>query len=80
MKINSVPVIDIRKLDDPHTLAELDSACREWGFFQVINHGIPREVTGKMFNQANAFFTQPIELPDYVVNADLLDAGFAECG
>lgn len=62
MKINSVPVIDIRKLDDPHTLAELDSACREWGFFQVINHGIPREVTGRMFNQAHEFFTQPIEI------------------
>ncbi len=61
MKTNSVPVIDIRKLDDPDTLAELDSACREWGFFQVINHGIPREASSKIIDEARAFFAQPIE-------------------
>jgi isopenicillin N synthase-like dioxygenase len=43
-----VPVIDIRRLpDDAATLARLDEACREWGFFQVVGHDIaPAELAG----------------------------------
>jgi len=60
MKANSVPVIDINELQRPDTLARLDTACREWGFFQVINHGIPQQVIGKAMNEAHAFFSQPL--------------------
>lgn len=61
MKSQSVPVIDINRLQHPDTLAELDQACREWGFFQVVNHGIPREAIDKTFAQARAFFALPLE-------------------
>ncbi|XP_061345871.1 protein SRG1-like [Gastrolobium bilobum] len=37
-----VPVIDLNKLlcEDATELEKLDHACKEWGFFQVINHGV----------------------------------------
>lgn len=62
MKAYSVPVIDINELTHPDTLAELDVACRDWGFFQVINHGIPQNVIDKTFAVAHDFFAQPIEV------------------
>lgn len=61
MKTKSVPVIDINELQDPTTLAKLDLACREWGFFQVINHGMPQDAIDRMMREANAFFHQPID-------------------
>ncbi|XP_061345872.1 protein SRG1-like [Gastrolobium bilobum] len=37
-----VPVIDLNKLlfEDGTELEKLDHACKEWGFFQLINHGV----------------------------------------
>jgi isopenicillin N synthase-like dioxygenase len=61
MKTESVPVIDINELRDQDTLAELDTACREWGFFQVVNHGIPQEAIDTVMHEAHAFFHLPIE-------------------
>ncbi len=62
MKSNSVPVIDICELRNPATLALLDAACRDWGFFQVINHGIPEDVISAAFVASHAFFSQSIEV------------------
>lgn len=59
MNINSVPVIDIHELSGEDTLALLDAACREWGFFQVIHHGIPETVIREIFAAAHAFFALP---------------------
>jgi isopenicillin N synthase-like dioxygenase len=54
-----IPVIDIAHLDSRATQDALDTACREWGFFQVIGHGVPRAVTGALEAQMHAFFHQP---------------------
>jgi isopenicillin N synthase-like dioxygenase len=59
MDFNNVPVIDIHELASPATLAKLDEACREWGFFQVIHHGIPEVSIGRVFAAAHAFFELP---------------------
>jgi isopenicillin N synthase-like dioxygenase len=61
MSQNSIPVIDIGRLRDPGTLAELDTACREWGFFQVVNHGMRQETMDGILARALEFFAQPIE-------------------
>jgi isopenicillin N synthase-like dioxygenase len=55
----SVPVIDIDKLEAPETLLGIDEACREWGFFQVINHGIEYSVVRGLHEAMRAFFAQP---------------------
>ncbi|CAI0418406.1 unnamed protein product [Linum tenue] len=62
-----VPVIDMSKLDDGDDdddveLAKLHSACRDWGFFQVINHGIAEEVILKMKADIEEFFNQPMQV------------------
>ena len=43
--MENIPVIDIGRLSDPHVLQQLDLACRDWGFFQVVNHGIDGALT-----------------------------------
>jgi isopenicillin N synthase-like dioxygenase len=66
MKTNSIPVIDINELQKPTTLAALDLACREWGFFQVTNHGIPRAAIDRVMHAAQTFFQRPIEFKQQI--------------
>ncbi|XP_024026526.1 S-norcoclaurine synthase 1 isoform X2 [Morus notabilis] len=62
-----IPVIDMTKLLDQHSsghrdeLARLHSACRDWGFFQLINHGVPEEIVEKMKIDTEEFFQLPLE-------------------
>jgi len=59
MNMNSIPVIDIERLDDPGTMKALDIACRDWGFFQVTRHGIDAETIAALSNAMRTFFHQP---------------------
>lgn len=54
-----IPVVSVANLSDPQTLAALDAACRDWGFFQVVDHGIEPVVTNALQRQMRAFFAQP---------------------
>jgi aminocyclopropanecarboxylate oxidase len=43
----AIPVIDFSKLNGEErskTLAQIDNGCEEWGFFQLVNHGISEEL------------------------------------
>jgi isopenicillin N synthase-like dioxygenase len=62
MSNNSIPVIDIARLRDPATLEKLDMACREWGFFQVVNHGIRPQTIDAILARAKTFFAEPIDV------------------
>ncbi|KAJ0769575.1 putative (S)-norcoclaurine synthase [Helianthus annuus] len=61
-----IPVIDISRLaaagqlgyDDE--LAKLHAACRDWGFFQLVNHGIS-EAIDAMKKVTEEFFKLPLE-------------------
>jgi isopenicillin N synthase-like dioxygenase len=53
---SSVPVIDAARLSDSASLRAIDEACRDWGFFQVIHHGIESEVIGALYSEMRAFF------------------------
>ncbi|KAI3733803.1 hypothetical protein L6452_13259 [Arctium lappa] len=61
-----VPVIDFNKLSVPgkpgyeDELAKLHVACRDWGFFQLINHGVS-EVMNEMKKVTEEFFKLPLE-------------------
>lgn len=60
--LDSVPVIDITRLDAPATLAAIDRACRDWGFFQVTGHGLDARLASRLFAVAREFFAQPLAL------------------
>ena len=57
--IENVPVIDIAELDSPASLEAIDSACRDWGFFQVTGHGIEAALLSDLFDVSREFFAQP---------------------
>ncbi|XP_044969260.1 2-oxoglutarate-dependent dioxygenase 11-like [Hordeum vulgare subsp. vulgare] len=72
---SEVPVIDLSKLLSAESAeaeaAKLRFACAEWGFFQVVNHGIPDEAIMGIKQDIQKFFQLPLE----VKNAYAQDPG-----
>ncbi|CAN0915820.1 Protein SRG1 [Linum grandiflorum] len=60
-----VPLVDLGKLIDEASmkseLAKLHSACKDWGFFQLVNHGVRSSVVDDMKKQVEVFFNLPME-------------------
>eukprot|EP00249_Psilotum_nudum_P009129 c21726_g1_i1 orf=76-1179(+) len=59
-----VPVIDISGLfgeGRSKVVDEIGQACEKWGFFQVINHGVPRDVVDRIWAAAREFFGLPAD-------------------
>ncbi|GER55551.1 2-oxoglutarate (2OG) and Fe(II)-dependent oxygenase superfamily protein [Striga asiatica] len=62
-----IPIIDLSLLtsadseQSSRAVQDLDKACREWGFFMVVNHGIPEELTRGILEVAGEFFDLPEE-------------------
>ncbi|KAI4368902.1 hypothetical protein MLD38_017406 [Melastoma candidum] len=52
-----IPVIDLEVLDP----AALDEACREWGVFHLVNHGVPPSTLAQLRDLAAAVFSLPFE-------------------
>ncbi|KAL6905930.1 hypothetical protein ACP4OV_003531 [Aristida adscensionis] len=61
-----VPVVDLARLLHPASLEEeaarLRLACQEWGFFQLLNHGIPEEIIANIKRDIQGFFQLPLEV------------------
>ena len=55
-----IPVIDLRTADSETSLAALDAACRDHGFFLLAGHRADRALAA-MWQQAAAFFASPRE-------------------
>eukprot|EP00268_Persea_americana_P054540 TRINITY_DN6253_c0_g1_i10.p1 TRINITY_DN6253_c0_g1~~TRINITY_DN6253_c0_g1_i10.p1 ORF type:complete len:297 (-),score=58.49 TRINITY_DN6253_c0_g1_i10:1024-1914(-) len=57
-----IPLIDFSLLSsDKDEREKLHQACKEWGFFQITNHGIAEDVLQRMKAAAAAFFELPLE-------------------
>ncbi|KAJ6713473.1 OXIDOREDUCTASE 2OG-FE II OXYGENASE FAMILY PROTEIN [Salix purpurea] len=56
MSQESVPLIDISKWDDPEVAEAICEAAEKWGFFQIINHGVPIEVLENVKEATHLFF------------------------
>eukprot|EP01018_Ginkgo_biloba_P029329 Gb_08828 [translate_table: standard] len=71
---DSIPVIDLSPfLQDEYStnpcliqsrksvIEQIAKAGEEWGFFQVINHGIPMDIMEEALATAHTFFEYPVE-------------------
>ncbi|KAL8103268.1 hypothetical protein AgCh_027718 [Apium graveolens] len=57
----TIPVIDMLNFDDPNVANHIADAAEEWGFFQIINHGIPLEVLDNTMEATRRFFELPLD-------------------
>ncbi|CAK8560563.1 unnamed protein product [Lathyrus sativus] len=56
---DSIPIIDLQGLDSSHrseTIQKIAHACQNYGFFQIVNHGVPEKVVDDMMNVSKEFF------------------------
>lgn len=72
--VEQVPVIDVGAIvEDAESPAASDAvqsiaaACREWGFFQVVNHGISAGLIDATWRETANFFSQPASVKDAVM-------------
>lgn len=54
---STIPIVDLSK-PDAKTL--IVNACEEFGFFKVINHGVPMEAISQLETEALKFFSLPL--------------------
>ncbi|XP_019162006.1 PREDICTED: codeine O-demethylase-like [Ipomoea nil] len=61
----SIPTIDLQALLMEETkdlgLQKLHSACKDWGIFQLVNHGVNPSVLAKLRNGIEEFYSLPLE-------------------
>ncbi|KAI5437388.1 hypothetical protein KIW84_023483 [Lathyrus oleraceus] len=61
--LQQVPLIDLSKLlsEDELEVEKLDHACKEWGFFQLINHGVNPSIVENVKIGVQEFLSLPAE-------------------
>ncbi|AAF01507.1 putative leucoanthocyanidin dioxygenase [Arabidopsis thaliana] len=74
----NIPIIDLDSLfsgneDDKKRISE---ACREWGFFQVINHGVKPELMDAARETWKSFFNLPVEAKEVYSNSPRTYEGY----
>ncbi|KAK2665184.1 hypothetical protein Ddye_003758 [Dipteronia dyeriana] len=60
IETDEIPVIDLSN-DTKEVVLEIGEACKTWGFFQVINHGVPLELLSRIKKTSKEFFDLPLE-------------------
>lgn len=80
----NIPLIDLGVLtcgDDnttlrATTLAQISEACREWGFFQVVNHGVSPHMMDRARDIWRDFFHLPMEEKQVYANSPKTYEGY----
>ncbi|CAN8270274.1 unnamed protein product, partial [Cochlearia groenlandica] len=63
---DEIPTIDLSSLFTPNSdttsiTTEIGEACQKWGFFQVVNHGVPSDLRRRVEETAAEFFNLTAE-------------------
>ncbi|OAY38403.1 jasmonate-induced oxygenase 2 [Manihot esculenta] len=78
----NIPIIDLGGLYGNNdtlrasTLEEISMACRDWGFFQVVNHGIKPELLDRAREIWREFFYLPMEVKQKYANSPKTYEGY----
>lgn len=59
--LGGIPLIDLSK---PDSKAQLVRACEDFGFFKVVNHGVPADLIRDLESEAVRFFSLPSSVKD----------------
>ncbi|XP_020107929.1 probable 2-oxoglutarate-dependent dioxygenase At3g111800 isoform X2 [Ananas comosus] len=72
-----IPVIDLSMLGRcSQTVRAVSDACREWGFFQVVNHGVSAELMRRARAVWKGFFHQPMDVKQRYANSPKTYEGY----
>jgi isopenicillin N synthase-like dioxygenase len=75
----NIPVIDLGGLSGPpdeRLLRRVSDACCQWGFFQVVNHGVEHDLIDRARENWRHFFYQPMEIKQLYANLPLTYEGY----
>ncbi|KAF5940967.1 hypothetical protein HYC85_022134 [Camellia sinensis] len=78
----NIPVIDLSQLFSPDrsirsaTARLISRACSEWGFFQVVNHGVSHELMKRIREVWREFFELPLEEKQAYANSPATYEGY----
>ncbi|XP_057496628.1 2-oxoglutarate-dependent dioxygenase 19-like [Actinidia eriantha] len=73
----SIPIIDFSLLtsSDPirrsEAIHQLSHACQEWGFFMLVNHGVPESLMKAVINGCDELFNMTVEEKENYITHDI---------
>lgn len=59
LQLDSIPIIDMSNWNDTKVAKDICNAAQKWGFFQIVNHGVPIHVLEDVKNATHEFFKLP---------------------
>ncbi|KAM0903995.1 hypothetical protein ACQ4PT_018312 [Festuca glaucescens] len=77
--VDGIPVVDLEVLANgdsdrrSEAIRHLGRACAEWGFFMVINHGVPESLQGATMDACKELFSLPTEEKSEYMDAGPMD-------
>src|SRR6187401_1810802 len=66
----AIPLVDLNKFisgtdaEKKSFVDELGHAFQEFGFVGVVNHGIPKALVKRFYDESKSFFSQPVEVKE----------------
>ncbi|MEJ0036021.1 MAG: 2OG-Fe(II) oxygenase family protein [Gammaproteobacteria bacterium] len=76
MSEEGIPVIDLADPEAAGTVRAVGEACREWGFFQAVGHGVDPRLIASVQRRMRAFFAQPLDAKRAIVRSAQNPWGF----
>uniref|UniRef100_A0A0D9VSU5 Fe2OG dioxygenase domain-containing protein n=1 Tax=Leersia perrieri TaxID=77586 RepID=A0A0D9VSU5_9ORYZ len=74
--MNNIPVVDMSMPNADETARAVAAACREWGFFQAVNHGVRPDLLRRARAAWRGFFAQPAEARERYANSPATYEGY----
>ncbi|KAJ7963965.1 2-oxoglutarate (2OG) and Fe(II)-dependent oxygenase superfamily protein [Quillaja saponaria] len=77
----NIPIIDLQGLNGNQntraaTLSQISEACHEWGFFQIVNHGVNSHLLDRAREVWHQFFHLPMEVKQQYANSPKTYEGY----